>query len=796
MEEKQNCVLSAVLSTSKVPILVLIIHYCHKKIPQSCIPPVLSVLVELIGNGKEKEDFQQKDLVESYFPSLPQILKLLEVRIEEFFRPQKDKTKVKANIAFICRSILKDLWSLKSYDDFFTFLNSSSALLIDPPTELSVYINNFKHNPGYQKPLKGLHSSSFFGNFISILSIGSYTMTFEEGIKVWNGFVDYRQESEQAWSSFRGLDSSIDVSTSQTFQEGILPKCKVVNDFSKTAVYSHFDLSSLFQSQVNVLQKQAVHTPRSVQNVIASLSQSDRSLLPSSYQVEYLNHWKRANYDESFDSLHRYFDYMMSNRRQYFYHYALSALASLHSSFGANKEALRAIDEAILVARENKDLDYLNYLLTWLLNFMISKPKLFVASTDHPSRSETIQFLRMKTKETKNISLQALSFQFEVAVGLLEGDHMSLIVKNMIKNLYLILQFHDSGESNGIFINACQMFDTVWKRMGYPSLGNLYIQIAIDFAREKKSDFDLIILYIRKAYDMYFAGEVDEAFNLLHSVEESASKDSLIFKRWKLSLYLLEFYQCLNRCNYSKCSIIKDQMNGLFDIIDDQELSNEIIYQNSLYNLKVGNIEEASKKINEQLLIMRDHQTLFNSYWFIRFQVLYCRVFVENTQYPERAISILLNAINLSRKGTRIFNLCECIICLCKLLFQLGTRESLKDVKELLIEFLPKFLEIRQVSIVSEAYYYLARAFFMELQEKTASQPEENEFRRSKILKYLSISIHGYEMMDDYDSLRKCLEFQKQIALVYELEGLEKETASKLDHLNTCNISSQNFDTC
>lgn len=193
------------------------------------------------------------------------------------------------------------------------------------------------------------------------------------------------------------------------------------------------------------------------------------------------------------------------------------------------------------------------------------------------------------------------------------------------------------------------------------------------------------------------------AFNLLHSVEESASKDSLIFKRWKLSLYLLEFYRCLNRCNYSKCSIIKDQMNGLFDIIDDQELSNEIIYQNSLYNLKVGNIEEASKKINEQLLIMRDHQTLFNSYWFIRFQVLYCRVFVENTQYPERAISILLNAINLSRKGTRIFNLCECIICLCKLLFQLGTRESLKDVKELLIEFLPKFLEIRQVSIVSEA---------------------------------------------------------------------------------------------
>ncbi|ONH77202.1 Anaphase-promoting complex subunit 5, partial [Pichia kudriavzevii] len=702
MEEKQNCVLSAVLSTSKVPILVLIIHYCHKKIPQSCIPPVLSVLVELIGNGKEKEDFQQKDLVESYFPSLPQILKLLEGRIEEFFRPQKDKTKVKANIAFICRSILKDLWSLKSYDDFFTFLNSSSALLIDPPTELSVYINNFKHNPGYQKPLKGLHSSSFFGNFISILSIGSYTMTFEEGIKVWNGFVDYRQESEQAWSSFRGLDSSLDVSTSQTFQEGILPKCKVVNDFSKTVVYSHFDLSSLFQSQVNVLQKQAVHTPRSVQNVIASLSQSDRSLLPSSYQVEYLNHWKRANYDESFDSLHRYFDYMMSNRRQYFYHYALSALASLHSSFGANKEALRAIDEAILVARENKDLDYLNYLLTWLLNFMISKPKLFVASTDHPSRSETIQFLRMKTKETKNISLQALSFQFEVA-----------------------------------------------------------------------------------AYDMYFAGEVDEAFNLLHSVEESASKDSLIFKRWKLSLYLLEFYRCLNRCNYSKCSIIKDQMNGLFDIIDDQELSNEIIYQNSLYNLKVGNIEEASKKINEQLLIMRDHQTLFNSYWFIRFQVLYCRVFVENTQYPERAISILLNAINLSRKGTRIFNLCECIICLCKLLFQLGTRESLKDVKELLIEFLPKFLEIRQVSIVSEAYYYLARAFFMELQEKTASQPEENEFRRSRILKYLSISIHGYEMMDDYDSLRKCLEFQKQIALVYELEGLEKETASKLDHLNT-----------
>jgi hypothetical protein len=786
MDSTDSFFITPVISASKIPILVLIRDYCYNKIPQKYIPPILSILVELISNVQEKSIDHgdlESEIVSSYFPSLLEVINSTENAIRSFFKSSSrtDMQKIEKDIRLISDNLLQELWNLNSYDDLYTILVLSSHLLIDPSDELKESLQKLKIT---SKPAKCLYSSSFLGSFVSVISIGAITMKFEEGLKVWKGFLDYRNESKAVWNSINEIEASIQSRPEFIFETEILPQAQVVKAKTRTHVYSHMDLSSLFQLQVSMLQKKSVPVSKSLQILLQSLSQSDRSLLPSSYHVEYLNSWRHADYDESFNALHRYFDYMMSNSKQYFYHYALLALATLHSSFGANKEALRAIDEAILVARENKDLDCLNYLLTWLLNFMITKPQFFTASQDHPSRSEIINFLRLKTKETKNLSLQAISFQFEVLICLLEGSDLTLVMENMIKTLYLILNFEDTDELKSIFITACQIADTVWKRVGYPAIGNLYLEIAIDFAKEKNNEFDLIILYLRKASDLFFTGEVDETFRILSSLKESALRDFSMSKKWRITHNIMDFYLNLNKCKYAQCSVLIEKMLSLSGNIDDQEITNELIYQRTLYNLRVNNLHESFSLLINQLNLMKENPLIFNNYWFIRFQVLYCHMFAEYTSHPQRGLSILLNAINLSYKSSLIFNLCECILCLCNLLLKSDFELSVQNVKDLLVEFLPKILEINKLNMVSEAYYYLARVEFAELQKSDdSSNFDALNNKTSTLLKYVNISIHGYDTMSDYQNLKKTLEFEKQIAEYLQMQELVTENISKLAKL-------------
>ena len=54
---------------------------------------------------------------------------------------------------------------------------------------------------------------------------------------------------------------------------------------------------------------------------------------------------------------------MVSNNSKYFYHFALISRASLHQYFGEDNKAMDAIEEAISVARENKDNSTLTYII-------------------------------------------------------------------------------------------------------------------------------------------------------------------------------------------------------------------------------------------------------------------------------------------------------------------------------------------------------------------------------------------------------------------------------------------------
>jgi anaphase-promoting complex subunit 5 len=111
----------------------------------------------------------------------------------------------------------------------------------------------------------------------------------------------------------------------------------------------------------------------------------------------------------------------MQNRDRMFYQYALLNLAILQADFGSYSEAVAAMQEAISTAREHKDMNCLNFCLSWLYHF----GKAFPNETHDIHKSgmlgtekEGLAFLKAKAKESEMWSLLSTSLLSEAKLGL------------------------------------------------------------------------------------------------------------------------------------------------------------------------------------------------------------------------------------------------------------------------------------------------------------------------------------------------------------------------------------------
>lgn len=111
----------------------------------------------------------------------------------------------------------------------------------------------------------------------------------------------------------------------------------------------------------------------------------------------------------------------MHNRDRTFYQYALLNLAILQADFGCFAEALDAMHETISTARENKDMECLNFSLSWLYHFGKAHPREIsqVQKTGVlGGEKEALVFLKAKAKDTGMWSLLSTSLLSEAKLVL------------------------------------------------------------------------------------------------------------------------------------------------------------------------------------------------------------------------------------------------------------------------------------------------------------------------------------------------------------------------------------------
>lgn len=124
--------------------------------------------------------------------------------------------------------------------------------------------------------------------------------------------------------------------------------------------------------------------------------------------MRFFDAWRAGDYTSAFDNLHRYFNYAMQARERNYYQYALLHMAILQADFGCFGEAIAAINETIATARENQDMQCLNFSLSWLNHVSKAYPKQMKGAGYMGmlgSKREGLAFLKAKARETKMYNL-------------------------------------------------------------------------------------------------------------------------------------------------------------------------------------------------------------------------------------------------------------------------------------------------------------------------------------------------------------------------------------------------------
>lgn len=255
----------------------------------------------------------------------------------------------------------------------------------------------------------------------------------------------------------------------------------------QTGIVAPLEIRRLTQVQSKVLQSIGITTPLTFESALEKFAFTtlsaigsgtnhrphSSSYLASFHYLRYLEYLNDGDYHASFDALHQYFDYVVSEGSMEFYHFALIAKASLHVVFGEEQDALRTIEEAGNIAREHKDEIALTFVLTWLYKALDKWASLRSSKKTFKQRdSKLLELLVVKDLEQQSF-LNANVLQLEYENILLCGASQKKCFQAMSKSLYCWLNCNSNSLGK-----ISRMASRHWLRSGYPTLAEVYLKVS------------------------------------------------------------------------------------------------------------------------------------------------------------------------------------------------------------------------------------------------------------------------------------------------------------------------------
>lgn len=607
-------------------------------------------------------------------------------------------------------------------------------------------------NSSSPEATKIVSSKSLFGSFVLKICTAFATLKFDESQLLFQAFSEFRESTRQIYINQGGIISdSISDPDFELFNHlnNNLKEIGVINTTSKIIPVPRYDLQQLLDNQITLLESYGTPTPQYLKDIMLLMTSPNSNVgriqninfnnLPSYHYLRYLECLQESDYNGAFDALHQYFDYMVSNNSKYFYHFALISRAALHQYFGEDDKAIDAIEEAISVARENKDNSTLTYILSWLFNFMKNKPELWNRQTFYNNNNET-QVLDFLIKKSKQVSplLYSMSYNFETLQIMHNGGKSYM--NSLIKSMFIAI-----NDARPTFIKAAELAATVWSRIGEPALSEVYSMIAMELTDKAT---DKVSLSIRMSFLKFLSGDVDLAYNKLENLKKEVTDHSMYNSIHKRSL-MMSIRLNLQKGRYNIC---KNIINVLLDnAFKDTELRNELLM------LQVE-VEMCLENYSHALCLLSKIQ-LNDVYLAIRVALLKCNIFIRSGNHY-RVFSLLTQQIQLSKRCGFGYIYTEAVLLFWEVLNSVG---ALSDALKLSEEVMPHVQRLNNRELISRAYYELARSYK----------------DQSTALLYTQLAISGFEKCSNFILLEKSLKLQINLAVIHN----EPEIAQKTNNV-------------
>lgn len=627
------------LTPYKVALVAVILLYCDGVIPDESKMKIMCHLVGFI-DPQQHDNMENESIVllDGDLAQLHSIMGSLESKISG---------------VSLFDLLLDFLFEMTSLDSLHTFMSRIDEYLIhgdgkhDSQDEQKVL-------SAEAKSISLLKQSSLLGSYCKRCYLAFEGLSFDAVLHLWQYLEMFRAPYEASWNLRRSVVKSLkgdiklnimlpendqDSDDDASFLKSLVPQAPL------TRCIAGENLEALLEFQIGVFERYGGTLPEEIRHVLNSMVSTNKPLPTSAHYVQYLDAFRDKDYEAAFDHLHRFYDYTMNSRGRTHYQYALFTLATLQAEFSFYTEAMRAVEEAITVARENKDNNCLNYILSWLYSFLQSHPDC-TPPESLSSQEQISQFLRIKSKET-SYSLYSLSYQSEVEQLMAQGGSLTQAFEALTKSTYI------NAVSNSSFAagNVALVASGLWTRLGNSTLAKLALDMYSHFPDRQLNALLTIEIGVRKAKLFFQEGNLPECFKLLGSLKSTAHGSQWHQQIWYPKFLILHLHHKLNEERLEESRFILEKLSGI--AASDTEVNREIEYYKFLLELKSGNVSIAMDGL-WSLLESSKYSSITASdvMYQVRLMLFYAKILIEYTDKSTRALSLVLKLINMTEEAS------------------------------------------------------------------------------------------------------------------------------------------------
>ena len=734
------------LTPSKLGLLALVSIYAEGVVPNAATIPVLSFLVSfLLPPEHSSQAAHVVDASESHV-----------IPIDRFDQILSHLASSKPG-----RSIwdlwLEKIWSLDCCDALDTFVIGTSSLLAKTREQLKRDQENGVE-PDADRML--ISRASPLGVFIRRLHLEYTRIQFHDAVALWQNFIAYRRPTQRAWEKRKrssDMRSTLDVNLSYLQLEDDSKLAQVVyrelsppkaqDDVSEELGYSTQDVERLLEFQVGEMQRQGCRISGNMRSTLSQMLASGMTVPSLMHYLSFLDSWRAGDYPSAFDNLHRYFDYTMQSRERTFYQYALLNLAILHADFGCYSEAIPAMQEAISTARENKDMNCLNFCMSWLYHFGKAFPKEMkeIHNTGMlGSEKEGLAFLKAKAKETEMWNLLSTSLLSEAKLGLQNGESIAAAFENVVKASHLNVTKNVSNVVGPQLMLQCAIFN----RLGVMHVSWLYGEVFMQCHVQQSSVEDVLKCTCRLAHLLAHRGRYHEAMSMMEAVPESTLRILKLRQYWTFFVGLLKVKRKLHRDDRVAADHMLSQLQG--QGAPDLELGLTLSLLRLELFIRQGDFKAALDLLESLAESTRDEP--MDLYAQVKLMNYKAQV-LDKCGQTQRGFSITMRACVLAYRSRTLPALWESVDCLAAILISLGEFDAAAQILEAVI---PQTLECEDVELAARTFSLLVDANM-----GLAGEAEKDSGRRKELLN------KAVELLDTaYGEYEKCQDLKGQCEMM------------------------------